>query len=286
MSVIQKGDFVRISYTAKLEDGTVIDSTDEEVAKEHGVYEEHARYGDIIVVVGEGHVIKGLDEALEGKEVGFKGSVEVPPEKAFGEYDPEKKEVISISRFKERPEPGTRVRVGERVGIVERVIGRRAVVDFNHPLAGKTITFDFEIKEKIESPEERIKSIFMIHTGREVSVELDGKKAVIEIPRGLSLDQAFMLGKYAAVNDIFRLTDVEEIDLVEKFEKKAEPAETVEAAEASRPSDETRESETEAAGEEVAGEGEEAGEVQVEEKEVKEEVKEEDSGEEKENKTE
>jgi len=246
MSVIQKGDFVRISYTAKLEDGTVIDSTDEEVAKEHGVYEEHARYGDIVVVVGEGHVIKGLDEALEGKEVGFKGSVEVPPEKAFGEYDPENKEVISISRFKERPEPGLRVRVGERVGVIERVIGRRAVVDFNHPLAGKTITFDFEIKEKIESPEDKIKSIFMIHTGREVSVELDGKKVVVEIPRGLSLDQAFMLGKYAAVNDIFRLTDVEEIELVEKFEKKA--------------SDEPEKSETEA-----AGESEEAGEVQTEE---------------------
>lgn len=243
MSVIQKGDFVRISYTAKLEDGTVIDSTDEEVAKEHGVYEENARYGDIVVVVGEGHVIKGLDEALEGKEVGFKGSVEVPPEKAFGEYDPENKEVISISRFKERPEPGTRVRVGERVGIIERVIGRRAVVDFNHPLAGKTITFDFEIKEKIESPEEKIRSIFMIHTGREVSVELDGRKAVIEIPRGLSLDQAFMLRKYAAVNDIFRLTDVEEIELVERFEKKTEEPSEAESVETPETAEETSQTE-------------------------------------------
>ena len=260
MSVIQKGDFVRISYTAKLEDGTVIDSTDEEVAKEHGVYEENARYGDIVVVVGEGHVIKGLDEALEGKEVGYKGSVEVPPDKAFGEYDPENKEVISISRFKERPEPGTRVRVGERVGIVERVIGRRAVVDFNHPLAGKIITFDFEIKEKIESPEEKIKSIFMIHTGREVSVELDGGKAVIEIPRGLSLDQAFMLGKYAAVNDIFRLTDVEEIELVERFEKKAEEPEAESAETAEEASQESTQVEEAGKAEEAeAGEGDSEG---------------------------
>jgi FKBP-type peptidyl-prolyl cis-trans isomerase SlyD len=269
---VQKGDFVRISYTAKLEDGTVIDSTDEDVAKEHGVYEEHAKYGDIVVVVGEGHVIKGLDEALEGKEVGFKGSVEVPPEKAFGEYDPENKEVISISRFKERPEPGTRVRVGERVGIIERVIGRRAVVDFNHPLAGKTITFDFEIKEKIESPKEKIKSIFMIHTGREVSVGLDGKKAVIEVPRGLSLDQAFLLGKYAAVNDIFRLTDVEEIELVEKFEKKVETAEaaeetgeTEETKEAERKKEEEKKSEEVTDGEEEVSEEEEGKGEQTEE---------------------
>lgn len=221
-SAIKKGDFVKISYTAKLEDGTVIDTTDADVAKEYGIFNENARYGDIVVVVGERHVIQGLDEALEGKEVGYKGEVTVPPEKAFGEYDPENKEVISITRFKEKPRVGERIRVGERTGIVERVVGRRAIVDFNHPLAGKTIIFELEIKEKIEDDVEKVKALFFINTGKEVDVKIDGKKVIVEVPRGASIDQYFLIGKFAAVSSIFKHLDVEEVELVERFTKKEE----------------------------------------------------------------
>ncbi len=229
--MIKKGDFVRISYTAKLEDETVIDSTDESIAKEHGVYEEGARYGDIVVVVGEGHVLKGLDEDLEGKEVGYRGSVEVPPEKAFGEYDEDNKEVISIAKFNEKPMPGQRVKVGEKTGIVEKVIGRRAVVDFNHPLAGKKIIFDYEIKELIENPKEKIKYLFLIYTGRELTPKIRAGKVTVEVPKDASINQFFLLGKYTVVDQIFRhMEDVKEVVFTEKFERpengeKTEPEE-------------------------------------------------------------
>lgn len=218
--MIKKGDFVKISYTARLEDGTVIDSTDEEVAKEHGVYEEGARYGDIVVVVGDGHVLKGLDEDLEGKEVGYKGRVEVPPEKAFGEYDPEKKEIISIAKFKEKPSVGQRIRVGERTGVVEKVIGRRAIVDFNHPLAGKKIIFDYEIKEIVEKPEDKIRHLFLIYTGKEMSPTIEDGKVVVEIPKDVSLNQYFLLGKFTVVDQIFKhLQEINEVVFTEKFER-------------------------------------------------------------------
>jgi len=218
--MIKKGDFVKISYTARLEDGTVIDSTDEEVAKEHGVYEEGARYGDIVVVVGDGHVLKGLDEDLEGKEVGFKGKVEVPPEKAFGEYDPEKKEVISITKFKEKPSVGQKIRVGERTGVVEKVIGRRAVVDFNHPLAGKKIIFDYEIKEIVEKPEDKIRYLFLIYTGKEISPVIEDGKVVVEVPKDVSLNQYFLLGKFTVVDQIFKhIQEINEVIFTEKFER-------------------------------------------------------------------
>ncbi len=217
---IKEGDFVKISYTAKLEDGTVIDSTDENVAKEHGVYEEHARYGDIVIVVGEGHVVKGLEEDIVGKEVGYKGVVEVPPEKAFGEYDPEKKEMITLKKFKEKPMPGDRVRVGDRVGVVEKVVGRRAIVDFNHPLAGKKIIFEYEIKEKIDDPAEKIKALLLIHTGRELEAKIEDGKAVIEVPREAAFNQFFILGKLAVVNEIFEhVPEVKEVEFVERFVK-------------------------------------------------------------------
>ena len=218
--MIKKGDFIRISYTARLEDGTVIDSTDESIAKEHGVYEEGARYGDIVVVVGEGHVLKGLDEDLEGKEVGYSGSVEVPPEKAFGEYDEDSKEVISITKFNEKPMPGQRVRIGEKTGIVEKVIGRRAIVDFNHPLAGKKIIFDYEIKELIEDPKEKIKYLFLIYTGKELAPKIRGERVTVEIPRDASFNQFFLLGKYTVVDQIFKHLDgVGEVVFTEKYER-------------------------------------------------------------------
>ncbi|MEM4278961.1 MAG: FKBP-type peptidyl-prolyl cis-trans isomerase, partial [Archaeoglobaceae archaeon] len=114
------GDFVRVSYTAKLEDGRVIDTTDAEVAKKEGIFNENARYGDIYIVLGEGHVLKGFEEDIVGKEVGYKGVVVVSPEKGFGEYDPNKKDTFSITRFKETPQIGQRVRIGDKIGTVER----------------------------------------------------------------------------------------------------------------------------------------------------------------------
>ena len=240
--MIKKGDFVRISYTAKLEDGTVIDSTDESVAKEHGVYEEGARYGDIVVVVGESHVLKGLDEDLEGKEVGFRGSVEVPPDKAFGEYDENNKEVISITKFNEKPIPGQRVKVGEKTGIVEKVIGRRAVVDFNHPLAGKKIIFDYEIKEMIDDPKEKIKYLFLIYTGRELTPRIRAGKVTVEVPKDSSFNQFFLLGKYTVVDQIFKhMDDVKEVIFTEKFVRPEEDKE--ETAESEKENREEKEGE-------------------------------------------
>jgi len=222
LTEIKQGDFIKISYTAKLEDGTVIDTTDEKVAKEYGIYDENGRYGDIVIVVGEGNVVKGLDEQLVGKEVGFKGEIVVPPEKAFGEYDPKKREIVSIRKFPERPKPGQRVRLGNRVGTVERIIGRRVIVDFNHPLAGKTIIFDIEIKEKVEKLEEKIKALFVMYTGLDVEVEVSDTTARVLIPKGASLNQIFVIGKYDAVSKAFKLLNIDTIEIVEKFVKEEE----------------------------------------------------------------
>ncbi len=241
---IKQGDFIKIAYTAKLEDGSVIDTTDEKVAKEYGLYDENARYGDIVIVVGEGNVVKGLDEQLVGKKVGFKGEIVVPPEKAFGKYDPKKREIISLRKLPERPRPGQRVRIGNRVGTVERVIGRRAIVDFNHPLAGKTIIFEVEIKEKVEDLAEKVKALFVMYTGLDVEVEVeeDGKLIRVIPPKGASLNQVFILGKYDAIAKAFKLLDVEKIEIVERFVRKEE-MEPIEAVKESSEEEEGEESE-------------------------------------------
>src|SRR3970040_238190 len=158
---IQKGDFIKVSYTGKTaDDGRVFDTTDEEVAKANNVYNEKGKYGGDVVIVGARHTVTGLDEDFIGKDAGYKGSVSVPPEKAFGKRNPELIESIPITKFKERPQVETMVEVDGRPGMVIRVIGRMAQVDFNRFLAGQTVTYDYEIIEKIEDIEGKVKGLF------------------------------------------------------------------------------------------------------------------------------
>ncbi|WP_457550062.1 FKBP-type peptidyl-prolyl cis-trans isomerase [Archaeoglobus sp.] len=260
---IEKGDIIRISYTAKLEDGTVIDTTDEKIAKEFGIYSEDYRYGDVYVIVGERNVVEGFEEDLIGKDVGYKGTVKVPPEKAFGKYDPEKKEVISIARLKEKPRVGDRVKVGDRVGVVERIIGRRAIVDFNHPLAGKSIIFEYEIKEKVDDIAKKVEAIFMIYTGMEVKAKVEGKKAIVEVPRNFHFIPYAPLNKVSALARIFKYLDVEVVEIVERH-KKAEVPSFEEVKKEEEKTEESREEKAEVKEEKVE-EGEETeGELKAE----------------------
>ncbi len=141
--VVQKGDFIKLSYTGKLENGTVFDTTDANVAKEYGIYNEQASYGPETVIVGKGFVVAGLDEDLIGKDIGDKGTVTIPPEKGFGLRRIDQIETIPVKKFKEPIRPGVRVNVGGRTGTVESISGGRARVNFNSPLAGETLNYEY-----------------------------------------------------------------------------------------------------------------------------------------------
>jgi len=80
---IEKGDFIRVSYSGKTDEGRVFDTTEEDVAKANSIYNEKGKYGGDVVIVGAKHTVAGLDEDFVGKEVGYTGSVTIPPEKAF-----------------------------------------------------------------------------------------------------------------------------------------------------------------------------------------------------------
>ena len=98
------------------------------------------------------------------KEEGYEGEIDVPPEKAFGNHDPKRVESFPKNQFKEKPVKGMTVKVEELgEGVVLDIIGRRVIVDFNHPFAGKTLHYQFKIESKVEDLIEKVKdlSIFM-----------------------------------------------------------------------------------------------------------------------------
>ena len=213
---IQKGDFIKVSYAGKNDD-RVFDTTDEEVAKASGIYNEKGKYGGDVIIVGEGHAVEGLDEDFIGKEVGYKGSVTIPPEKAFGKRNPELIETIPINKFEERPQVGMQVQVEGRSGIVIRVIGRMVQVDFNRFLAGQTVIYDYEIKEKIEDIEAKVKGLVGLYIGKDFSVQITDGSATVEIDPELTYNQRWLISKKQIAREIMGNTEIKEVIYLERY---------------------------------------------------------------------
>ncbi|NTV95001.1 MAG: peptidylprolyl isomerase [Thiobacillus sp.] len=135
--VVAPGTEVRIDYTA-LADNRVIDST--------------AEGGPVSFVVGAGTMMPGLEVALLGMAAGEEKTFEVAARDAYGEADPGavKRVPLSILPPDLKPQPGMELEVRAGGGdlmkaVVKAVEGDRVVLDFNHPLAGKSLTFKVKL---------------------------------------------------------------------------------------------------------------------------------------------
>jgi len=168
---IQEGEFVTLEYTARtVEDGTLVDTTDQEVAEEEGVADEDREFEPRTVVVGAGHLFEPVEDDLVGKSVGDDGSVTVPAADAFGEFDQDEVRTISAEKIPEDDRyPGAHVEVDGEHGHVETIIGGRARVDFNHPLAGEAVEYEYEILDEIEDRIEMAQALLDTY----LEVELD-----------------------------------------------------------------------------------------------------------------
>jgi len=223
---VEEGSFVRLSYTGRIGE-KVFDTTEEAVAKEAGIHNPQAVYGPVLVRVGKRHVVVGLDDALVGKEAGDEGTVEVPPEKAFGPHDATRVESVSIAKFDRRPGIGTTVEVEDREGTVVNIVGRRVVVDFNHPLAGKTASYRFRVEEIVESRPEQIRGLIQLYTQRSMEVSLEDGVVTIRLPPAIMYDRRWLLWRSRVVQEIFEFyPDVNEIVLLESFRRQAQAGES------------------------------------------------------------
>ncbi|WP_027349360.1 FKBP-type peptidyl-prolyl cis-trans isomerase [Halotalea alkalilenta] len=137
---IGEGTSVVLHFTLMLEDGTVVDSTRDGRPAEFDF--------------GDGNLPPGFEQPLRGLGSGESGRFEVIPEHAFGQYNPQNVQMLDRSAFDAsiELETGTVVSFsepggGELPGVIKTVEGDRIEVDFNHPLAGRTLLFDVEVLE-------------------------------------------------------------------------------------------------------------------------------------------
>jgi FKBP-type peptidyl-prolyl cis-trans isomerase SlyD len=135
--MIKNGSLVHFEYTVSDENGRIVQSNKgkDPVSYTHG----------------QGEIIRGVEEALDGMEVNEEKSFRLPPEEAYGPVDPSgfkevPKAAIPAAALRPGTPLGTRGPKGEEVVMhVREVKDETVVLDFNHPLAGKTLSFDVKV---------------------------------------------------------------------------------------------------------------------------------------------
>ncbi len=163
---IRKGEFVSVSYTGRVVDTKeIFDLTDEAAAKEAGLFSESVIYGPMVVAVGEGQMLAGLEEAVVRMAPGERKTVTLTPEHAFGQRDPGKVQTVPEKAFRDRvPKPGIVLNIDGLLGKVQSASAGRVMIDFNHPLAGKTVEYEVTLEKIVTDPKEKFLGILRLHS--------------------------------------------------------------------------------------------------------------------------
>ncbi|MHA2330822.1 MAG: FKBP-type peptidyl-prolyl cis-trans isomerase [Candidatus Hodarchaeales archaeon] len=248
---VKEGDFILIDYDMKIDDAkkTIVETTKEETAKETGIHNARYTYQPELVVVGQGYVVKGLDENLDGMKIGEeKTEIFITPDKGFGRRDPKLIEERSVRWLKAKNIRPVRNVTFQEKGKMGRIISikgnRMATVDFNPPLAGKTLIFDVKVNEIIKDTDKKVELLIKRHFGqvKDVEIDLQDDQVNITLPMYLMLAQGGQVMAIRLIDDIRRLIEFQKIKISYFFDYS-----TIEAAE------KTEETENESSGVEEEG---------------------------------
>src|SRR5919112_2940555 len=209
-----KGSLILLYYTARIKDnGEIFETTIEEDAKKSNLYDPTRKYEPRLISVGESWVLKGLDEALADTNVGDRRSIEISPDKGFGERDTNKVRMIPQRKLGEKANEvkvGDVIELDDRTGIIRYIGSGRVQIDYNHRLASRVLVYDVNVVKKIESNEDKIKYLLKRRLPIEdekIQFEYKDDKAVIELSEDISLLDGLQIIKKAVTADIFKFVD-------------------------------------------------------------------------------
>jgi FKBP-type peptidyl-prolyl cis-trans isomerase 2 len=226
----QKGDFILINYTGKVkETSEVFDTTYEEISKSEHLHKEGEIYEPKLVVIGEGWVLKALDDALLDMETEKTSTVEIPADKAFGQRDPEKIKRVPLRQLLVReinPIIGARIEYQGKMATVRAIGAGRVLLDFNPPLAGRTLIYEVIIQKKLDSSEEKILSLVHrrvpVVEEEKFKVTIQNSSLTIDMPEDTFYVEGIQIAKRGIAMDIQKyLPDLTQTQFIETF--KAEP---------------------------------------------------------------
>ncbi|MBS3925317.1 MAG: FKBP-type peptidyl-prolyl cis-trans isomerase [Nitrosarchaeum sp.] len=244
-----KGSLILIDYTAKVKDNAeVFDTTIEEDAKKHSIHESNVKYQPKLVSIGEVSypVLKGLDEALAKTSVGDKLTIEVTPDKGFGERDSGKVRMIPIRKLGEDAEKvsvGDTIEVDNKRGIIRYIGSGRVQIDYNHRYAGKTILYDVNVVKSLETPNDKVDGILKNRLPLEdskITFELKDKEVNITIPEEILRADGLQIMKHFIQLDIFKFVpSLEKVNFIETHVNKQTQTKKAETKEEKTPEPKT-----------------------------------------------
>ena len=174
----------------------------------------------------------------------------MPAEEAFGEYDDEQVRTVSKDKIPEDDRyPGAQVQIDQQQGFIETIIGGRARVDFNHPLAGEDIEYEYEIVEEVTDRQDKAEGILDMMLDMDLDVffqtdtveeeqlveddeddeadaddedeesepEVEKETLYIEATPQLSMNQQWMMGKQQIAQQLTQLLDIDRIIVQEEL---------------------------------------------------------------------
>jgi peptidylprolyl isomerase len=227
----EDGTFLLVDYLVKVKDtGETVYTTSEEEAKKAGIFNEREIYKPELIIIGSNEVTKGFEKALRENEVGQEKEVEIPPEEGYGQRDLTKVKVFSIKRLAEKNvnveeiKVGSSVEVDGKIGIVRAITSGRVTIDFNPPLAGKTLVYKFKILKKIEDDKEKIVSLlgrwFPRIDESKFEVNLSDSEVTIKIPPEIFYVEGLQLIKRTLFSSVTKyVPKVERVVFIEAYEK-------------------------------------------------------------------
>jgi peptidylprolyl isomerase len=137
MKKVQNGDTITVNYTGRLSDGTIFDSSLNEGRE------------PLVSTLGQNQLIKGFEQGLMEMSVGDKKTIEIEPNDAYGDYDPERITTISKSQVPQDVKVGETLQGMSSQGpIIVKIVDineSSVTIDANHPLAGQKLIFDLEL---------------------------------------------------------------------------------------------------------------------------------------------
>lgn len=217
---LKEKDFIEIEFTGKVKDGEVFDSN---IKKDLAKINPDTIPKPFVFCLGQNMFLKGIDNFLIGKDVG-EYKIELQPEDAFGNRDSKLVQMIPMKVFREQkinPVQGLMFNFDGRMAKILTVSGGRVMVDFNNPVAGKTVLYDLKVLRKINNLNEKIKAFNEFLFRKDFKFEIKNKKLIIEVEKQMIQFVEMFKDKF---KEVFEL----DLEIKEIGENKKEVGEAIE----------------------------------------------------------
>jgi peptidylprolyl isomerase len=230
---LEKGDFILINYNAKVkETNEVFDTTLEETAKQEHLHKEGEIYEPKLVVIGENWVLKALDENLTTMKPNKPQTVEIPPDKAFGPRDPEKIKRVPLKQLLAKdvhnPTIGMRINYNGKMATIRSLGAGRVLLDFNPPLAGRTLIYDVTVNKKLTTDQEKVQALIHrripVVDPEKFKFTIQKQTLTIDMPEEAFYVEGIQIAKRGIAMDTQKfLPKLTEIKFVEAFRSEPKP---------------------------------------------------------------